>query len=57
MMDEVGFIETSYTNLTNGIVAIHSGYKFDWYNYKLIVMEANPYKNAINKLIAKAQVD
>ena len=29
MMDEVGFIETKYTNLTNGIVAIHSGFKFD----------------------------
>ena len=29
MMDDVGFIETSYTNLTDGIVAVHSGYKFD----------------------------
>ena len=32
MMDEVGFIETKYTNLTNGIVAIHSGFKFDWFS-------------------------
>ena len=30
MMEKVGFEQVSYTNMTNGIVAIHSGYKFDW---------------------------
>lgn len=27
MMEEVGFHESSYRNMTNGIVAIHSGFK------------------------------
>lgn len=27
MMEEVGMVECSYTNMTNGIVAIHSGFK------------------------------
>lgn len=27
MMEEVGMAECSYTNMTNGIVAIHSGFK------------------------------
>jgi demethylmenaquinone methyltransferase/2-methoxy-6-polyprenyl-1,4-benzoquinol methylase len=28
MMKEVGFEQTSYTNLTGGIVALHRGFKF-----------------------------
>ena len=28
MMDEAGFENTSYDNLTGGIVALHRGYKF-----------------------------
>lgn len=27
MMEEVGLVECTYTNMTNGIVAIHSGFK------------------------------
>ncbi|HWU69858.1 MAG TPA: class I SAM-dependent methyltransferase, partial [Pseudoxanthomonas sp.] len=27
MMDEAGFARTSYTNLSAGIVAVHTGYK------------------------------
>jgi ubiquinone/menaquinone biosynthesis C-methylase UbiE len=29
MMQEVGFVECKYKNMTNGIVAIHSGFKID----------------------------
>ena len=29
MMEEVGFAECSYRNMTDGIVALHSGFKFD----------------------------
>ena len=28
MMEQAGFSETSYHNLTGGIVALHKGYKF-----------------------------
>ncbi|MGL5552906.1 MAG: class I SAM-dependent methyltransferase, partial [Plesiomonas shigelloides] len=28
MMEEVGFEQVSYYNLTGGIVALHRGYKF-----------------------------
>jgi demethylmenaquinone methyltransferase/2-methoxy-6-polyprenyl-1,4-benzoquinol methylase len=28
MMDDAGFEQTSYYNLTGGIVALHRGYKF-----------------------------
>ncbi len=28
MMDNAGFAQTSYHNLTGGIVALHRGYKF-----------------------------
>jgi ubiquinone/menaquinone biosynthesis C-methylase UbiE len=28
LMEEVGFMQATYTNMTNGIVALHSGYKF-----------------------------
>jgi demethylmenaquinone methyltransferase/2-methoxy-6-polyprenyl-1,4-benzoquinol methylase len=28
MMDNAGFSQTSYHNLTGGIVALHRGYKF-----------------------------
>ena len=28
MMDEAGFEQTSYKNLTDGVVALHKGYKF-----------------------------
>jgi|LakMenE01Jun11ns_1017448.scaffolds.fasta_scaffold9873108_1 ubiquinone/menaquinone biosynthesis C-methylase UbiE len=31
MMEEVGFVECSYKNMTDGIVAIHSGFKFEWF--------------------------
>lgn len=29
MMEEVGFVESRYTNMTDGVVAMHSGFKFD----------------------------
>jgi ubiquinone/menaquinone biosynthesis C-methylase UbiE len=29
MMEEVGFVESTYTNMTDGIVALHSGFKID----------------------------
>lgn len=29
MMEEVGFEQATYTNMTDGIVAMHSGFKFD----------------------------
>ncbi len=29
MMEEVGLVECSYRNMTNGIVALHSGFKID----------------------------
>lgn len=29
MMEEVGLVECTYRNMTNGIVALHSGYKVD----------------------------
>jgi len=28
MMDDAGFEQTSYKNLTDGVVALHKGYKF-----------------------------
>ncbi len=36
MMQEVGFAECSYKNMTDGIVAIHSGFKIDWHIFMLI---------------------
>jgi hypothetical protein len=29
MMEEVGLVECTYKNMTDGIVAIHSGFKFE----------------------------
>lgn len=29
MMEEVGFVECGYRNMTDGVVAIHSGFKLD----------------------------
>lgn len=39
MMQEVGFAECSYKNMTDGIVAIHSGFKIDWHIFMLINLD------------------